>query len=537
VTPLANTLTQAYDLEAPAGPDPLGVVHLVAGTQISGNELADQFRRRLRYVAVTAAVAFGLFAATAVFRVDMRTAAKGGLPAPYWLLAALLAGFEAAAAAGLTVRSRRRISWLALRLYELVVFAPVWLYFVYETWDTVRSAGPLQADGNTVANAVAVRWVVAVVAYGVLVPNATRRCVAVVAAVAAMPMATCLVTLAGNGSPPELVVNFAVILGVWLGVAAAVVAAGAYRVEALRREASEARKLGQYVLRERLGAGGMGEVYRAVHALLRRPCAVKLIRPERAADPTAMARFEREVQATAALAHAHVVRIFDYGRASDGTFYCVMEYLPGVTLDELVRRYGPVPPARAAFLLRQVCAALAEAHAAGLTHRDVKPGNVIARDGGRQADFATLLDFGLVLDGAGGRELGPAGTPAYMAPEQATAGPVGPAADLYAVGALGHYLLTGRPPFTGKSVADTIARVLADPAPPLPDATPPRLAAVIARCLAKSPAERYATVEELDETLVECGCGDWSHARAEGWWREASVCESADAEPPTMTFG
>jgi serine/threonine protein kinase len=245
-----------------------------------------------------------------------------------------------------------------------------------------------------------------------------------------------------------------------------------------------------------------------------------LIRPDRAGDPAALARFEREVQATAALAHPHIVRIFDYGRAEDGTFYCVMEYLPGVTLDESVRKHGPLPPGRVVSLLRQLCSALAEAHSRGLTHRDVKPGNVIVCDSGRQIDFATLLDFGLVVDrGSQDDKLTAvgmvAGTPAFMAPEQAGGEPVDHRADIYAVGAVGYFLLAGRPPFATRAALRTIAAVLTEPPAPLPEA-PPALAAVVMRCLAKHPADRYESADALDAALAECGCEGWSPQREAG---------------------
>ena len=171
---------------------------------------------------------------------------------------------------------------------------------------------------------------------------------------------------------------------------------GARTMSRLRRQVAEARQLGQYRLRRRLGAGGMGEVYLAEHQLLKRPCAVKLIRTDDATDPQALARFEDEVRLTATLSHPNTVEIYDYGRAEDGTYYYVMEYLPGLSLAELVERYGPLPPARVVYLLRQVCGALREAHAAGLIHRDIKPSNIIAARRGGIDDVAKLLDFGLV---------------------------------------------------------------------------------------------------------------------------------------------
>src|SRR5262249_52681688 len=237
-----------------------------------------------------------------------------------------------------------------------------------------------------------------------------------------------------------------------------------FQITALRREASEARRLGQYQLKERLGAGGMGEVYLAEHRLLKRPCAVKLIHPESAGDTAALRRFEREVRATAQLTHPNTVEIYDYGHAEAGTFYYVMEYLPSLDRDGLVTRYGPVPPARAAHFLRQLCGAMQEAHAAGLVHRDIKPGNVlVCRHGGRH-DMAKLLDFGLVQ--AAGARGDPSrltakgavgGTPAYMAPEQARGAEAADArSDLYSLGALGYFLLAGRPPFQGDTALEVM---------------------------------------------------------------------------------
>ena len=188
----------------------------------------------------------------------------------------------------------------------------------------------------------------------------------------------------------------------------------------------KARQLGQYRLGRCLGAGGMGEVYLGEHLLLRRPCAIKLIRPERVGDPKNLQRFEREVRATATLTHPNTIQIFDYGHADDGTFYYVMEYLEGMTLEQLVTAHGPLPPARAIHCLRQLCGALREAHAIGLIHRDIKPGNVMVCERGGVPDVVKLLDFGLVLS-LGGAQDGErltqqgaiSGTPAYMSPEQA----------------------------------------------------------------------------------------------------------------------
>src|SRR5262249_43727165 len=196
------------------------------------------------------------------------------------------------------------------------------------------------------------------------------------------------------------------------------------RIEILHRQAGEARKLGQYVLKEKLGEGGMGEGYRAQHVLLRRPCALKGIRPQPPRDPKHPRRLEREGPATATLTHPNTVQVYDYGHTEDGTFYYVMEYLPGSTLEALVNQAGPLPPARAIHFLRQICGALAEAHARGLIHRDIKPGNVMICERGGIPDVAKLLDFGLVVPPAGGpdgdkltQDGTGAGTPAYLSPE------------------------------------------------------------------------------------------------------------------------
>ncbi len=231
----------------------------------------------------------------------------------------------------------------------------------------------------------------------------------------------------------------------------------------LRTQVVEARQLGQYLLAEKIGEGGMGEVHRAKHALLRRPTAIKLLPPEKAGVES-ISRFEREVQLTAKLTHPNTVAIYDFGRTPNGIFYYAMELLDGIDLEHLVDEYGPQPPARAVHILAQICGSLAEAHAIGLVHRDVKPANVILCERGRVPDTIKVVDFGLVKDvsglsGDGDPELSNVntiiGTPLYLAPEAIlTPDKVDGRADLYAVGALAYFLLTGSPVFSGKSVMD-----------------------------------------------------------------------------------
>jgi serine/threonine-protein kinase len=290
-------------------------------------------------------------------------------------------------------------------------------------------------------------------------------------------------------------------------------------------------ELGQYRLTRKLGAGGMGEVYLAEHRLLKRPCAIKLIRPELARDAEYAQRFEREVRATAGLRHPHVVQIFDFGQAEDGTLYYVMEYLNGESLDDLVERCGRLPASRVVHFLEQICAALEEAHAAGLVHRDVKPNNVLVCQHGRNFDEVKLLDFGLVqstrADTPGPRltsENAVMGTPEFMSPEQARGSSnIGPRSDLYSLGAVGHYLLAGRPPFVGNTAMEVIVAHIHVPVLPLSSfhvEAPADLEAVLMRCLSKSPDDRFATAGELREALLGCACaGEWTPEVAAAWWQ------------------
>ena len=289
----------------------------------------------------------------------------------------------------------------------------------------------------------------------------------------------------------------------------------ATRASALQRRAFDAERraerMGQYTLKRKLGEGGMGEVWLAEHGLLKRPCAVKFIRPELAASPSNAARFTREVQAVTGLNHFNTVRVYDYGKADDGSFYFVMEYLDGPTLEELVKASGPLTASRVVPLLRQLCGALAEAHAVGLVHRDLKPGNVIIATLGGQQDVAKLLDFGLVHDSSADNDhrltqMGMVlGTPAYMCPEQAAGeSAVDARGDIYSLGAVAFFALTGRPPFQAKSAGQLLAAHRSTPPPRLtevcPD-VPADLAAIIDRCLSKDPADRFQSMVDVVRAL------------------------------------
>ena len=315
---------------------------------------------------------------------------------------------------------------------------------------------------------------------------------------------------------------------------AAIAATGV--IYGLRREVREAMQLGQYTLGAKLGEGGMGAVYRAQHAMLRRPTAVKLLPPAKT-GARAIERFEREVQRTASLSHPNVVTVFDYGRTPDGVFYYAMEHLDGLDLQELVRVHGPMDPGRAVHVLTQICEGLAEAHEVGLIHRDVKPANVFLIRSGRSADLAKIVDFGLVKevkqadDPATSYETRIVGTPQCMSPEAITSPEaVDERSDLYAVGAVGYYLLAGRDVFEGPTLVDVVGKHLHQAPPPLEvSGVPQGLEEILLWCLAKDPGDRPSSAAELGDLLASLeDVRPWTLARAKEWW---STVDEGPAEP------
>ncbi|WP_020467608.1 serine/threonine-protein kinase, partial [Singulisphaera acidiphila] len=384
---------------------------------------------------------------------------------------------------------------------------------------------------------------VLILSYGIYVPLSWSRAAMVVGPLALLPFATLLTLYLRHprtmgwlermgleeGTTPLALFGFDVML---LLILAAGSASGAHLISRLQRQVKEARQLGQYRLGRRLGAGGMGEVYLAEHQFLKRPCALKLIRSGVESSPKALERFEREVRLTATLSHPNIVEIYDYGRTEDGTYYYVMEYLPGLSLAELVEHHGPLPPARVVYLLRQVAHALREAHTLGLIHRDIKPSNIFAARRGGSSDVAKLLDFGLVRSAATvnaphlSEEGQILGTPLFMSPEQATGGrELDERSDIYSLGVVAYFLLPGRPPFDeGGGIGVLIAHARDPVVPPsqLRAGIPEDLERIVLRCLAKPPADRFPNAESLELALAACSCsGDWDQARASLWWQAA----------------
>ena len=299
-------------------------------------------------------------------------------------------------------------------------------------------------------------------------------------------------------------------------------AAGTNYTWTLRRQLFESRSIGRYRLQRRLAAGGMGEVWAAYHPGLKRDIALKILRNDAARDETAIVRFEREVKATSDLSHPNTIRLFDFGVTDDGIFYYAMELLEGETLAQLIRRVGPIDPARATHLVLQAARSLAEAHATGLIHRDVKPANIFLTTAGGEPDFVKVLDFGIAkrLTEEDGELTGTgllAGTPKYMAPEIVNGGDATARSDVYGLGAVLYFLLTGRAPFEGKTV-DAIYAAQRDTevAPPSVvrgSELPPEVEQVVSRCLAKEPLERYADAGALADALAALGLV-WTPRRA-----------------------
>jgi eukaryotic-like serine/threonine-protein kinase len=418
---------------------------------------------------------------------------------------------------------------------QVVDVAAAWLMSASWASMTVVYAGVLTAQQLDAAPALFVGLLATtytLMARAIAVPSTAFRTLWVsTAAWTPLLIATSwMITRAPAGSDALLMASMDVMT--WQIAAVAMSAVASRVIFGLRAEVAQSRRMGQYTLGEQIGEGGMGAVYRAHHAMLRRPTAIKLLPPEKAGADNIL-RFEREVQLTASLSHPNTVVIFDYGRTLEGVFYYAMEYLDGINLDQLVKADGPQPPGRVVRILSQVCGALAEAHEIGLVHRDIKPGNIILCERGGVPDVAKVVDFGLVKrfrpdnDGltiAVTAEQTLLGTPLYMAPEALTgSGDVDARSDLYALGAVAYLLLTGTTVFRGRTVVEICAHHLHTPPEPpsrrLGQPLPPGLEQVVLACLAKSPDDRPSSALALHDRLAHLRLADtWSDDDATAWW-------------------
>ena len=484
-------------------------------------EIQCLLRRRLRLAALVMAVGLG------VFLVLHAVLFRPGNPVDGFFLAFHALTTIALVTVTVLLYRRCEVSLGRLRIYELIAFGvPAVFFLAVQYMGAIRSSLTGQFSFPMGA------WLVMIYTYALFIPNTIRRASIVIALIAMAPILLLLSQVAFQPVVGEATSAANVIASVLLLILAAVGSVfGVDTIGALRREAFEAKQLGQYRLKQLIGAGGMGEVYLAEHNLLKRPCVIKLIQPEKAGDPRTLARFQREVRSTARLSHWNTIEIFDYGHTQDGTFYYVMEFLPGMSLGEMVERFGPLPPERAIHFLAAVCDALTEAHGIGLIHRDIKPGNIFAAQRGGVYDVAKLLDFGLVkplVDDEHSVELSTdgaiTGSPLFMSPEQALGdGRPDARSDVYSLGAVGYFLVTGHPPFEDRRpIKVMIAHAHHKVSPPsthVPD-LPRDLEAVILRCLEKAPSDRYQTAVELGHALRACdAAGQWTVADAVRWWR------------------
>ncbi|HZL84648.1 MAG TPA: protein kinase [Candidatus Krumholzibacteria bacterium] len=391
----------------------------------------------------------------------------------------------------------------------------------------------MYSDPKFADNPWGVSWVcVWMMAIPLIVPDTPRRAALGAFASAVAGGVAVFFCVAFFGDP---VPSFGSLAATWYpNIVCAVLASLEARIiYGMGRDLERARQLGSYELVEPLGTGGMGEVWRARHQMLARPAAIKLVRPEFLGDQAQasllLRRFEREAQATAALASPHSIELYDFGITRSGTFYYVMEYLDGLDLDTLVHRFGPLPPERVLYLLAQVCHSLADAHRLGLIHRDIKPANIFTCRMGLEHDFVKVLDFGLVrpvetkADDRLTADTVMTGTPAFMAPETVLGHDIDFRADLYALGCVGYWLLTGQLVFEGKTAMEVLVHHARTPPPPPSYRSeleiPSAIDDLILWCLEKEPDKRPQEATALAHRIAALVLpAPWNDDRARHWW-------------------
>ena len=493
-------------------------------------DLLEQVRERVRLLAVFLLIGFAVdpifyFGSWAVVRLRGQPIS----PESYVLLGFQLAQVAACAASAALwwVARNRRIS--ASRLHTIGLAYEVVICFVLAIttfWNDYVQSGALPS----------LTWIpVVIILFPLILPGPPARMLAAsIAAGATAPLALALLDVLNKVSTtPNNYVQ--TIFASTLAVGFAVM--GARIVYRLGREVAAARELGSYSLEERLGEGGMGEVWRARHRMLARPAAIKLIHPsitgnvDIGVSEQAMRRFEREAQVIARLRSPHTIELFDFGIADNGAFYYAMELLDGLDADTLVRQFGPIPPERVVYLLRQVCHSLSEAESYGLVHRDIKPANIFLCRYGEECDFVKVLDFGLVKTVDDAAEVRPAltqlgllqGTPAFMAPEQAMGqSNLDGRVDIYATGCVAYWLLTGQTVFSSETTMGLLLKHLHEtPASPSTRGVPvpAALDTLVLSCLAKDPHDRPQSARALSSRLAEIdGTTAWTEDRAREWW-------------------
>jgi serine/threonine-protein kinase len=504
-------------------------VSAIAGSR--SDELPeDLLREATARLGILAMVWAGLFVIGIVMNdllaplvdMEMRDLIPWGRPADVVAVLSIAASF-------LLYRYTRRLTCRPRLALDLALVYEVFLAFgigIVNQWEPSRLlAGRLS-------------WLcVLVLLFPMIVPNTPRKTLVASLIAASMdPVGIVIAHLRGLDTPALSVIVWNYLPNYVCAVIAVIPSKIMVRIG---HHVQRARELGSYRLVHLIGRGGMGEVWNATHRMLARPAAIKLIKPEllgtRNTKETSavIQRFRREAEAASWLQSPHTIRLYDFGETRNGTFYFVMELLEGLDLETLVRSYGPLPPERVVYLLRQACHSLGEAHDRGLIHRDVKPANIYLCHLGRDYDFVKVLDFGLVkydqdeslLDTMKGGDDLTTGTPAYMAPEMASGDTVDRRADLYALGCVAYWLLTGEMVFTAESALKMlIQHIQATPVPPSRRSgrpIPADLERVVMRCLAKDPADRYDTADDLAAALAATSsAAGWGVEEAKVWWEE-----------------
>jgi len=504
-------------------------------------ELRGQITRRLRLVAIAYSLAF--FFADIVPTVLFRELGQWFADPRSWIPGAgsMLAGLLVAVLA-----SRPGMRWQA-KLNLGLAFEVLGSYGIALSQYTLT---PDIRREPHILHVLSPSWVaIWMLFYAIIVPAPPRKTVVALLASATAPAVVIWFSLRANGLADLMPIPMLLVHHVLPYIICAAMAhAGTRVVYNLGADVVRARELGSYRLIERLGRGGMGEVWRASHQLLARGAAIKFIRPEALSGvhgdaDTMLKRFEREARYTASLTSAHTVDLYDFGATDDGRFYYVMELLDGLDCDGLVRRFGALPPARVVHLLAQVCESLDEAHTKNLIHRDVKPANIYVCRSGNRFDFVKVLDFGLVTHGGAPADDAhltlpdqAVGTPQFMPPEVALGKEIDGRTDLYALGCVAYWLATGRPVFVGESLYDVIAQHMhASPDPPSshsPHPLPPELDALILACLEKDPERRPGTARELARRLQAIPLADrWGDDQAAAWWAEAGLAQRGAGQP------